>query len=388
MIVYETQFLENQKLIAEAKSLENAGFITKEQRNEVESKLLEFKHQKNIFLRIALCILGSFAYGSICAFISLLGLNTIERNLTVFIYLFAAVGFAGTEFFAKQNIKGQGYDDTFIIGGQLLLAAAVGVTSDGNELLIAIVASIAACLTYLRYLKTISILFFAIASTAIVVFGLFELGSIGKTILPFVLMIYSITLYFICKKVIVKNPFSYYRKGLVWLKYFNLVLFYISGNYFVVRELSVVLLGNEIAPNSDITMAWFFYAFTFLVPLFYISTALKQQNRAMLWIGLATGGFTIFTIRNYYHVLPSAVALTIGGLLVFAIAYFSIKKLKDKTTGITFQPDRFMNTSDFMHTEALLLTSQFGLKPEVAPEASPMEFGGGDFSGGGSGGNF
>ena len=66
---------------------------------------------------------------------------------------------------------------------------------------------------------------------------------------------------------------------------------------------------------------------------------------------------------------------------------FSIRKLKDKKEGITFQPDHFINSSDFINTEALILTSQFGLKPEIAVE-SPMEFGGGGFSGGGSSGEF
>ena len=40
-----------------------------------------------------------------------------------------------------------------------------------------------------------------------------------------------------------------------------------------------------------------------------------------------------------------------------------------------------------MHTEALILTSQLGLKPETSID-SPMEFGGGGFSGGGSSGEF
>ena len=155
----------------------------------------------------------------------------------------------------------------------------------------------------------------------------------------------------------------------------------------MVRELSVALLGNEIAPNSDIPFAFFFYAFTFIVPVAYIIFGLKLSNRIMLWIGLLTTGFSIYTFGLYYPIVSIEVALTLGGLIIFAIAYFSIKKLKDKTTGTTFQPDRFINSNDFMHTEALILTAQFGLKPENSVN-SPMEFGGGGFSGGGSEGSF
>jgi hypothetical protein len=213
------------------------------------------------------------------------------------------------------------------------------------------------------------------------------MGSIGKALLPFILMIYALVMYFISKKLTQKVQCPFYHKGILILKNFCLILFYSSGNYLVVRELSVLLLGNEIAPNTDIPFSWFFYAFTVIVPVLYILYGLKRQERIMLWIGLLSLGFSFYTIRYYYHILPIEIALTIGGLVLFTIAYFSIKKWKDKTTGITFQPDRFINSSDFINTEALILTSQFDLKPETVIE-SPMKFGGGDFSGGGSGGSF
>jgi hypothetical protein len=86
--------------------------------------------------------------------------------------------------------------------------------------------------------------------------------------------------------------------------------------------------------------------------------------------------------------LPPEAALTLGGLVLFGIAYFSIKKLKNNETGLTFKPDRIANSSTFLNAEALIITSTFGMKPETKPSESPMEFGGGGFSGGGSEGNF
>jgi hypothetical protein len=44
-------------------------------------------------------------------------------------------------------------------------------------------------------------------------------------------------------------------------------LFYLSGNYFAVRELSEELLHTHIGPGQDISLAWFFYAWTFIVPI-------------------------------------------------------------------------------------------------------------------------
>ncbi len=387
MIAQNKRLLENQFLVAEAHSLYKAKFITEVQFSEIQKAIPTPKKSKNILLRIGFAFLGMLLYASICGFISLLGLRIIDNSFTFFIFVYAAIGFIGAEFFVRQNHSEQGLDDSFLIIGQLLLGAGIGTITDGYELPVAFVATIVSLLTYLRYINRASILIFCIASTATIAFGMFELGALGKATLPFILMLYGLAIYFICRKLTKNFQFPFYHQGILLVKYFGLILFYFAGNYLVVRELSVVLLGNEIAPNSDIPFAWFFYIFTFIVPVAYTFYGIKLFERAILWIGFLTLGFSFYTIDYYFLEVPIEIYLTSGGLLLFAIAYFSIRKLKDKTKGITFQSDRFINSSDFLHTEALILTSQFGLKPEATID-SPMEFGGGGFSGGGSSGEF
>ena len=107
----------------------------------------------------------------------------------------------------------------------------------------------------------------------------------------------------------------------------------------------------------------------------------------MLWISFLAIAFTIFTIRFYYSVLPIEVALTLGGIVLFGIAYFSIQKFKNKENGLTFKPDRINNSNAFLNAQTLIDASTFGLKPEIKTD-SPMDFGGGGFSGGGSDGSF
>ena len=387
MIVQEISKLENQILIDEAHSLYKAKFITEQQYNEIKKQLPTPKKQKNILLRIGFAILGIFLYSSICGFISLLGFTFIDDSFEVFLFIFAAIGFIGAEFFGQQNYLEQGLDDSFLIGAQLLLAGAIGVITNGYELPIAVVATLISLITYLRYINRVSILIFCVASTATISFGMFEMGILGKSILPFVLMVYAVAIYFICKKNTETVKFPFYHNGNLLMTYFAVLLFYFSGNYLVVRELSVELLGSEIAPNSDISFAWFFYAFTFIVPISYMFYGLKLSDRGLLWIGFLTFVFSLYTIDFYFLEVPAELYLILAGMLLFVIAYFSIKRLKDKKQGITFLPDRFMNSSDFLHTEALILTSQFGLKPETSID-SPMEFGGGGFSGGGSSGGY
>jgi hypothetical protein len=388
MIAHDKQLLDDLALLEEANSLQNAGFISKEQKDLIKKQLPDFKFQKNILVRLGFFLLGSFLYGSICGAISIVGMVGDELYFKICCYIFAGVGFAGAEFLANQKYYGHGLDDAFILGAILNVGFAIGITTDGYELIIAIFMAITAFVIYRRYLHLPSLFVFCLASSAVLFYGLFEFGEIGKTILPFAAMLFAAGFYFSTKKSINSLTESYYYKGLLLANSFCLVLFCLSCNYLVVRELSVMLLGNEVLPGKDIPFAYFFYAFTLIVPIVYLVQALKSKDRIMLWISFLAIGFSIYTIRFYYSVLPIEVALTLGGVVLFAIAYFSIKKLKEKESGLTFKPDRINNSNALLNAEALIVASAFGMKPAVKPQDSPMEFGGGGYSGGGSEGSF
>jgi hypothetical protein len=388
MIAHDKQLLNDLALLEEANSLQQAGFINKEQKDLIKKQLPDFKRQKNILVRLGFFLLGSFLYGSICGAISIVGMAGEEYYFKICCYIFAGVGFAGAEFLANQKYYGHGLDDAFILGAILNVGLAIGISTDGYELIIAVFMTIAAFGMYRRYLHLPSLLVFCLASSAVLFYGLFEFGPIGKTILPFVAMLFAAGFYFFTKKTIQSLSESYYYNGFLLANSFSLILFYLSCNYLVVRELSVMLLENEILPGSDIPFAYFFYAFTLIVPILYLVQALKTKDRIMLWISFLAIAFSIYTIRFYYSVLPIEVALTLGGVVLFAIAYFSIKRLKEEESGLTFKPNRINNSNALLNAEALIVASTFGMKPEAKPESSPMEFGGGGFSGGGSDGSF
>jgi len=388
MIVYDKQILNNSVLVDEADTLYKGGFISKEQKKFIKKELPVFKSQDNILVRLGFFLLGNLLYSSICGAISILGLSSEHIFLEICCYLFAAVGFAGSELLAKQNFHNHGLDDSFILGALLNLGFAIGITTEGYEIVIAFFVAVGAIFMFLRYLHLLSMLVFCFAVTAFLFFGMFEFGDIGKTILPFTAMIFAAIFYFVTKKLINNLNESYYYNGLLLANSFCLVLFYLSCNYLVVREFSAELLGTEVKPGTDIPFAFFFYGFTFIVPIIYLVQALKTKDRIMLWISFLAIGFSIYTIRFYYAVLPIEVALTLGGVVLFAVAYFSIKKLKEKESGLTFKPDRINHSDAILNAEALVVASTFGMKPEVKPQASPMEFGGGGFSGGGSDGSF
>ncbi|WJS93060.1 hypothetical protein NYQ10_13275 [Flavobacterium johnsoniae] len=387
MIAYDKKKLDNEVLIEEADTLYKGGFINKEQKKFVEKELPVLRSQDNILVRIGFFLLGSLLYSSICGMISLFGLNSEHIYLQICFYIFAAIGFAGAEFLANQEYHNHGLDDAFILGAISQVGIAVAITTEGYETVIAFFVAVTALFMFVRYLHVLSMLVFCIAVTAFLFFEMFELGDLGKAILPFVAMVFAGAFYFITKKIIRNLTESYYYNGLLLANSFCLVLFYFSCNYLIVRELSGELLGIEVKSGTDIPFAFFFYGFTVIVPIIYLVQALRTKDRIMLWLSFLAIGFSIFTIRFYYSVLPAEVALTLGGLVLFAIASFSIKKLKEKESGLTFKPDRINHSDNFLNAEALIVASTFGMKPEVKT-VSPMEFGGGGFSGGGSEGSF
>lgn len=388
MIAYDKTLLDNILLIDEANSLKKSGFINLNQYKTITDELPILKSQKNILIRFGFFLLGCFLYSSICGAISLFSIGSNNLNYEILVLVYSLIGFAGTEFLVRDKQYGFGLDDAFLIGAQILLFVSVSIFTNGNYLLISVTIAITATICYLRYLHLLTALFACLGITATVAYLMFEFGTIGKSILPFVMMAFSAMLYFLSKKAITNLKLPYYSKGIQLVNGFSLILFYLSGNYYVVRQLSSLLLNNSIPAEKEISLAFIFYAFTLIVPVIYIVYSLLKKDKIILWIGFLAFGFSIFTIRYYHHILPTEISLTFGGLILFAVTYFSIKKIKTNESGITFLPDRFTNSNSLLNVKAIIAVSQFGLKPEVKPEDSPMTFGGGGFSGGGSDGTF
>ncbi len=405
MTAYDKTLLDNVYIDEEANRLKQSGFISEEQYKGLSNQLARLKSQNNLFIRIGFFVLGCMLYSSICGLLSLLWLgicdsiyvNAGDRNdaYLYVVYVLSIIGFGVKEFMSREmKYFGFGLDDAFILGAILALLIGIGLTFeenyDPNYLAVIIVMAAVSSIAYLRYLNLSLALLACIGIAGSIAYLVFDYLIIGKTILPFVMILFSGAAYFISKKILQNLTSPYYYNGLKLAKGFCLILFYLAGNYYVVRELNFSLsedyFYNSVSP--EIPFALLFWAFTFIIPVVYVVFSLKNKDRIMLWIGFLALCFSFFTFRMYHHVLPPEVAFTIGGLVLFAFTYFAIKKTKYNETGITFKADRFTDPNAFANLQTLVTASQFGLKPEVKAEDSPMEFGGGGFSGGGSNGEF
>jgi hypothetical protein len=383
MQAYKKEELDNYFLVAEAKSLYSFKFIDKSQLAEIHNALLRLRTNDNILVRIAFFLLGSLLYSSIAGAFSVVFIEDVNGNSDrVLLFFYAIVGLIGSEFFAKNNFFRHGLDDAFILGFQLCFCLAVGIITDSVLLgLVAMIFVSAFCCV--RYLHTLSILVFCLGILSVCFNLSVEQEFLNTVYLPFIGLLIAVILYFLSKRIIDFQGWYYYHEIAMLMKLFSLLLGYFSMNYMVVRELSQSIMYFTVTPENDIPFAFLFYGFTFIIPVFYIVFSLFKKDRFFLWVGLFTFGYSIFTIRFYYSLLPIEYAMFLGGIVIFIVSYLGIKYWKNKTEGITFIPDRSSDSKLLRNAQMLIITTQS--KIDIPVSEDKVTFGGGGFSGGGAG---
>ncbi len=376
--------IENNLLHAEAKDLRDAGFIGDEDFRMIKANLPVGKTSRNILVRIGFFVLGCFLYSSIMGATSIFFLDSTELY-KIMLLIYALIGLGVAEFLCKNDFHNYGLDDAFILGFQLVFFASIAVITESPAVVLFSMAIIGAVSCY-RYFSTLSMLYCLLGTAGFVGYAVTEGGIIPRIYLPFIMLLLAVGLYFAGRKLDSIDEFSLYQNSINLILFFSLILGYLSMNYLVVREMSEDLMNIVVEPGSDIPLAFIFYFFTFAIPIFFIYVSLKKREKSFLYIGLAALAFSIYTIRHYYSVMPIETALIIGGILIFAIAYLFMRRIRENETGITFKPDRFTESESLAYAQALIVNSNAQVKARET--SSPMPFGGGGYSGGGAGGQY
>lgn len=385
MIVYNRTLLENTFLVAEAIDLNKSGFIQETSSNSIKQELQTLKTSRNIFVRLGFFILGVLLLSSIIGFIALISIDSYLLNHNNIIgFVFSVISIVLLEIICNLNYFRHGLDDAFLIGTQLSFYITLFTITD-SYIILSISMIIIGLFFCIRYVSTLSFLVFLLGIVLLVITLLIDYTTISSA-LPFVLLLIAVGFYSIHQKIKDNEQFYFYQNVLDWFFIFSLLLGYASINYFVVRTLSEELLNADYS-KSDVPFGWIFNLLMFLLPIGYVIYALRIKNRVMLYIGGLTFVLSIATFRYYHSIMPAEWALILAGALIFGAVYFIIQRIKDKATGITFQPDHITNTTMLTTVEALIVNSQ-DMHHAQATQDSDMPFGGGGFSGGGAGESF
>lgn len=384
MLAYNKEKLENGLLVSEAKELYKMKFISKAQLAEIAKKLPLLQSNGNLLVRIGFFLLGCFLFSSVMGSFMLLFAPLMDNNYRAMVYFYALIGLVGSEILAAKNYHKHGLDDAFILSMQGAFYGAVGLSFE-NSLPVFMMMVALGLVCCIRYVHTLSALISGIGLVGLLFDLITEHHLMDTMFLPFVGFLLALGIYVVYKRLYSNSKHYLYTNALYVTKVFSFILGYFSLNYMVVRELSQSLMRITVEEGADIPLAFLFYGFTFIVPLFYIGYSIYSKDRMLLIVGILTLGYSFFTIRYYHQVLPLEIALLLGGLVLFVIAFAAIHVLKHKETGVTFQPDRSSDSNLLLNAQALILSTQTDSK--TTPE-NKMPFGGGGFSGGGSGETF
>jgi hypothetical protein len=212
-----------------------------------------------------------------------------------------------------------------------------------------------------------------------------HIGGMIKAFVPFILMATSALTYLIVKKYSNKHNLRYYSSCMQMILIAALLTFYIAGNYYVVRELSNSMFNLNLRPGQTIPFGWLFWIFTIVIPPVYLFFGIKNKDVILIRVSLILFVALCFTVRNYYSIAPIEIAMTIGGILLIALAYGLTKYLAIPKYGFTDKEIDSDNPLDKLQIESLLIAQSFS-HHIIQPDST--KFGGGSFGGGGATGEY
>ncbi|MGL4631131.1 MAG: hypothetical protein ACRCVT_07995 [Leadbetterella sp.] len=374
MKAYQQDDIENRYLLKEAKKWYSDKWISSHQLAEINKSFPDNFQSFHWLVKIALFFM---VYLGIVFFMTIGGLILrVDSKVGVGVGLFlqSMIGIAFLEFvLVKSKHKNSGIDNAVLYCSLLSMAVALYFIFDRFSSAYFLLLCIVNVVIFLRYGDVIV----ALASYGLInvfVFSILQELSFGATIMPFAFLLVSVLCYFLTLRF---SKDIYYKDGLSFVRILSLVVLYLSVNYYVVREGNALL--NDLLESKEIPLAGMFWFFTFSIPVVYLFFGLKYRKRDLIWVGLIAFGFSLFSYRSYYSLMPVEWACTLGGTILIFIIAWVMWYLREAKSGFTLKDER---SEVFKDLEAIVGASQL---IDVIPDAPEVKFGdGGGFSGGGS----
>lgn len=397
MIAYDPSFLRNSSIVKKSKQWYSKQLISPEQMNNILKNYTTGFYSPNLFIKIGLFVFAFIAIAAAVGFYSLffvlVDVNP-ESGFFVFTCLLFSVGcvFLLEYFIKNKKVYRAGVDECLLYSALGFVLTAIGIFIDNgfgpyNDVLLFCLLILPFLIAaIIRYADRFVTLVLAVCLYAIFFLSLLKLGEIAKLIMPFALMIVSIPVYFLAIKQKQKETLFHWKKCIEVFEWLALIVFYLAGNYFVIREASISFFDMHLNEGENIPLAFIFYILTAIIPLLYVYYGLKKKNKTLLWTGLLLIAAAVLTFKYYFSLGHPEITLTLAGMILVIVSYTCIKILKTPKYGITFEEEPDEDNFLRSNAEALVIAQNFGGQNAETP--SGTQFGGGGFGGAGSGGNF
>ena len=391
MIANNKEELEKLELVNEAEKWHKSGIIDDAQFENIQSQYQSNLYHPPFWLRVILfiaTIVGVYATLGLFGTLMVSGFNNLEEVIRVILVAIGVGSFLYLEVVAiktKHHYK-SGVTEAFLYMG--ISNGLMGVFGfDLNEYFYAFLVLTAGVIATVRYLNLVGVIAAVSAIVFFIFMGLYNLGGILKAIIPFAFIIIFSIGFMISQRIQETKQLPFYKDAFIILDVLFLLLVFAGGNYFVVRELSIEMMGMNLANGEDIPFGWIFHITTAAIPLIYLFFGIKNKKPLLLRVALLLLFASVITFKYYYSTGHPEVSLTIGGALILGIAVWTLTFLKKSKNGFT-REKLLSDKWDNINAESILVSSTMGGNTVPPETTSSTEFGGGKFGGGGAGSEF
>jgi hypothetical protein len=386
LIAYDTAELEKKKVLSEAENLYKSKVLSEAQWLKISEEFASKLYTPSLFMRVLLFIFSligmSTIIGPIAAIIGSTG-RWGHQIISLFIGI-SIVFFLESVLIKRKGHFNSGITEAGIYSGLSFIAFGLLGSNTDNVLLIQLTGFILATFAAIRYLNLTALVLMIVFFCWLLFRIMSDIGGVAEALLPFVFMAvfgliygYSIKLQKKYSNVIFENQF-------VVIKMISLILVYLSGNYFVVRELSIRLMGLNLTGADDIPFAFLFYMLTALVPFGYLYWGIRQKSILLIRISLLTIALSAVTFKYYFSLGSPVLIITLSGFILIILSLISFKYLKQIRGGFT----RELLLNDKWHSPDLasfVASQTLGGNRISEPVSDDTIFNGGRFGGGGAG---
>jgi hypothetical protein len=382
---YNERWVNNLSVIKETKRWAEHHFITTEQFLKIKEEYKTPLYHPNFIIRILLFIATSVAVSGVTG---IMGLIVAEANNKAILWGGCAVYGIGAFIVLEKALIANNHFKSGVTESILYHACAftvcgiAGLNDFDSPQLLMLSCLVVSSWAAFRYLDLISTVVAMGSLASILFYNCMEAGGILKQLIPFVFIIAFSVLYFLVLKVKSKPNSKNWSANLITVEIICLLLIYISGNYLVVRELSVDLMGLDLNDGENIPFAFLFYGLTVALPIAYLFYGIRNKDVVLLRVSLLLIAFSVFTFKYYYRLGHTEIMLLFSGLILSCSAIGLMRYLKVVRNGFTGE-NLFSSKWAALNAEAFIISQTMGGN-QVPKTEEITTGGGGSFGGGGS----
>lgn len=384
---YNEESLHRLETIKEAKRWAKSTLISKDQLTAISEEYKVTLYHPNLMIRLLLFVATALGLSGITGLFGAILFSQSSRN---FICAVCVLYGAGTIAVLEKGLLSNNHFKSGVTEAMLYYACGFligGIGGLANFDLVALTTWACVVVFSLAAIRYLDLLLTAAATLSFayaLFYHLYDAGGVVQQLIPFFFIIVFAMAFLLFRRLRRNKDLLTWTNNLIVAESLSLFLAYCGGNYFVVRELSVNMMGLQIEAGEDIPFDYIFYTLTAFMPVALLYFGLKRKDVVLIRVSLFVFAFSALTFKYYFSLGAPEITLTLAGILIFGIALMLtiyLKKMRNGFIRENLLSEKWASTN----AQAFVISQTLGGNQAEPTQDMP---GGGKFGGGGSTENF